>query len=1232
MKKYRMKILLVGLFLSGVACGHSETILPGFQNSSSVVSPIVSPQTPITPIITSAAPVARQVSIPDFELTSSRLNAVSHVSPLTTSWRQTFTREIKISVLEIDELYRSSVLDRIFKLSLEEQIDWLDVVPKIRIEPWFHTACRHCIFLKDRSLGSIKQFLTEEHTSPVDLETGTAPAVAYDPDNRNYIIVWSQDDGADGINIYARLVAGANGSTVRVANKKISVDRGTDACLASVLNDQFRQRGITPPDAQRCKTNVDPAVAYNNGHFLITWTKRGAAPAPQGESFSVILGQMVTAATLEAMSGWEKGIMLSSLRITSSDSNQRARNDSEIMAWSKNEHSALAPYTGSGRGTGSFALVWDATNDFTTCRVNAWRGATSIYGRGIPTDFNPNPDPNNNTNPSIFKIYGDVSTAQPQCSPDYPDVANPDVTRGRKPRIASLAGSSQFLTVFETYKNSATILPSISGNVVTLAGDLIMGTVADMTSFTPIDNQMHQGCFDPDVVATVDKFLVSDEAGHQNLKLIPVTIDRATITVQNASVYTDPSGNKILRPRITTNRIVGQEGGTHDFDLEYDAAYESRTPNGTQSQIQTVAFNNVLTPMEPKNILTTSFPINQSVAVASAEKKFMAVWNGVNGTFSRILSSVVTVNPVPNERPTAVIDIENHPEEPVILTSGDIILLKGDRSDDAEDLMNLASYLWQQNGGIRGTFENTGAVVTHYTAPVVSTTTNFTIQLVVTDRSSLASFAASKQIRVNPPLVQNNPPHAAITEMGGSGSPITTLTKNESLADPGWNQTRLILSGISSDDGETPPGTSTLSFNWEQVNVDADGANAIMGPSNNNQSDFAFSLPDVPKARGTLTVVIRLTVNDAGSANNIATQDLTITVNDVNHRPTAPVITGPANNAVVPPSRLALTWSASVDPDVTNDGDRLIYDVFWQEESGSLRRYQPCTAITATHCTVTDLFHLTHYRWRVQVRDSSNLEVATQSSAVQDVETGNNVLARWTFDEGIEGLCEGDDDALMGRRSCDASGNGHHATFATGSDFPSWVANGDVLIEEVIQGIMGLAWQTVSSPSHYAHADRFTISNTSQGSIELWVYPLQSIAGTMHDMFFTLEADAGGISNNHIRRILIQMDGNSGAVFFTMNNTNNLNDNHLMTSTLPLLLHRWNHLVCTFGPDGRTIYINGVSAGTSSDSFPMGVYVGDTILNSYSVATTAFLGLFDDVVVYSDALSPDAVSTLVQAH
>lgn len=355
------------------------------------------------------------------------------------------------------------------------------------------------------------------------------------------------------------------------------------------------------------------------------------------------------------------------------------------------------------------------------------------------------------------------------------------------------------------------------------------------------------------------------------------------------------------------------------------------------------------------------------------------------------------------------------------------------------------------------------------------------------------------------------------------------------------------------------------------------------------------------------------------------------------HRPTAPVLSGPATGLITPPSRVALTWQASQDPDVTAEGDQLVYDVYFGAQNPPTSTFANCMGITQPRCIIDSLAPSTNYYWQVKARDRANETLPSLSSGINNLGTDNSVLARWSFDDGPNGLCAGDDPSLRGIRVCDKSGNGKNAVLSNtgGISSPSWLINEDAFLGNTMQSILGNALGFQTNVYAITTNPHLLTRGISQGSIEFWFDPLRQTTGDEHLLFYSNDHDDTRTPSN-LKRFVVQYDGTSGQIHF-ITNDGTLNT---LTSSQTLQLNSWNHIICSFGFSGKKIYINGVLV-TPPDSTVVSLpnYQGDSLMGwdhlspgNPSISPGYVYGVLDELTVYNNDVSPNIVTSLFNAH
>ena len=293
------------------------------------------------------------------------------------------------------------------------------------------------------------------------------------------------------------------------------------------------------------------------------------------------------------------------------------------------------------------------------------------------------------------------------------------------------------------------------------------------------------------------------------------------------------------------------------YDLDGDAlSYTWTQPSGTAV---TLAGSATANPTFTAPTVTTQTALTFSVSVS-------------DGTFSHSDSVVVTVMPrVTNTAPVADAGPDQSVEPP------ETVALNGAGSSDSDG--DALTYSWTQLSGTTVTLDNANTATPTFDAAAVTTSTDLTFQLTVSD--GLATHSDQVVVTLQPPS-----PNSA---------PTVTVPATATVAEGA----SLTITATGSDaDGDS------LTYSWN--------TGTVTGVTGTSTNAITFTAPQVT---ADTDVVMTVTVSD-GSLSASASVTVTIT-NGTNQ---APTVTVPATATVVEGSSLTITATAS-DP----DGDSLTY-------------------------------------------------------------------------------------------------------------------------------------------------------------------------------------------------------------------------------------------------------------------------------------------------------------------
>ncbi len=558
------------------------------------------------------------------------------------------------------------------------------------------------------------------------------------------------------------------------------------------------------------------------------------------------------------------------------------------------------------------------------------------------------------------------------------------------------------------------------------------------------------------------------------------------------------------------------------------------------------------------------------------------------------VSQTVAINPlaVQNHRPIARITLEGSVATTVPETGAaspftrTVVTLNGLTSDDGDGGIQTLSFQWRQ---IDSTPAN--AIINPQMVGLRNERFQFTVPDVLWPDQTLT---VKIELTANDGQPNNNLSQPVTMQL------TIQFVNHPPVIDAGTDQTveegaSVVLTVASMSD---PDGSQIVTFQgWERI--DTEPYPFSWTPDGNS---IRFTLPATDQNR---TLRFRATAKDEL---NVSSSDImVVTVQDVNHPPTAPTLLGPADTTMIPPTRVSLTWDAATDEDVP-EGDMLTYNVYFGIDNPPTTQAINCQDLAQTSCIVRDLEPNTAYFWKVEAEDSGNLSTP---SSVFALSTDNSVVARWLFDEGAGELVR------------DSSGNAHDGTI-TSPDGPHWLGNGDTFLTVMLTDVVGQAMGF--NGNDFINIRNLPLSGATQGAFELWLRADDIPAGDQPEVFALRRDD----NLRHHVDISLSPAGQTLICEFWNANIANIPTN-VRTNAIPL--HQMQHYVCQFGSFGTQIFRNGNVEESSTEHLTFPTYSGYAEFGRDSRFDCCRLsGVIDEFTIYNRALSSSEITQSLAAH
>lgn len=384
-------------------------------------------------------------------------------------------------------------------------------------------------------------------------ESGVTPSVAYDTVNQRYLTVWEEVIG-DASVIKGKFL-NRSGSDLDSQVYTLTPQRPTEGCFYQ--NFSRDNSGISEPT--NCSRNSNPAVAYNNGTYLLVWEVATEAEFPVSaanqENISVgVFARMLSADTLEATGSLgEEGLLISKVQVAANNAVQCENgnfvcSDSEIQAWGKNTKPHVAPLV-SGDG---FVTTWQSDKDFIGCANPERRGASSVYARYIDPAFSATA----NNNPQMVGVFADDSTLEDSCA------SLDNVDSAVNPRVAFNRVLRDFVVVYERARanGGSTSIGAKRLNVSEREIQVSGGAMTLSTLLSLEEGSLHH----PELISFGDLYVLFVEAPDG----IRAKLFESEDIKNSGSALLELNASSPKQPAAATNLGIGGRGPTKEGSEE----------------------------------------------------------------------------------------------------------------------------------------------------------------------------------------------------------------------------------------------------------------------------------------------------------------------------------------------------------------------------------------------------------------------------------------------------------------------------------------------------------------------------------------------------------------------------------------------------------------------------------------------------------------------------------------